>query len=62
MKYIIRYFALWVVGCLVLALIFTLVPFPISNVVITITSILWLLVCFVISFVLYMQRPSEGTE
>lgn len=59
MKHILKFFIMWIGGSLVLALIITLLPFKISNMVLTYISILWLLICIVINFVLLFTSESE---
>lgn len=59
MKHILKFLIMWIGGSLVLALIITLLPFKISNMVLTYISILWLLICIVINFVLLFTSESE---
>ena len=59
MKHILKFLFMWIVGTLILTLIITLLPFNVSNMVLTYISILWLLVCIMINFVLLFTSEGE---
>lgn len=59
MKHILGFLAMWIGGSIALALIVTLLPVAVGKMGIGIISIYWLIICFVISFVLYLRREGD---